>query len=159
MTTKQGILIGCGVAFVLGVLLVALVIALFVHMAKDVEGVLVKVDIPMDVSVGETFDLVVNVHNERTGRDLALSDIDISENFLSGFTVVSTDPEAKSTTHVPIVEKRGFTFEVRIPAGESRPFSFRLRAEKEGIYRGDVDLYEASRSITTMVQTVVRPKE
>jgi len=60
---------------------------------------------------------------------------------------------------VPIDDSRSFTFDVPVSAGTSRSFIFTLRAEKPGIYRGDVDVCEGTQIITEMAQTVVKEKE
>jgi hypothetical protein len=60
--------------------------------------------------------------------------------------------------HVPFDNRRSFTFDVSLPPGESRTFTFRLRAEKPVLNRGDVDVCEGLRFITGMAQTSVREK-
>lgn len=159
MTGKKAVLIGCGSAAGLVLLLVVAFVAWVAHISKDVEGVSVAADVPLDVVVGETFELVVNVRNERERQPLALSDIDIGEEYLVGFAVISTEPTPESSMHIPLDNSRSFTFGVSIPAGEAKAFTFKLRAEKAGIYRGDVDICEGSRFITTMAQTVVKDKQ
>ena len=129
------------------------------HVAKDVEGVAVTVHSPSDVQVGQTFDLEINVTNERPRKVLQLSDIDIAEQYLTGFTVVTVKPPQKSSMHVPVVDSQSFTFDTTIAAGTSQTFTFTLRAEKEGIFRGDVDISEGMRTLTSMAQTVVKAKE
>jgi hypothetical protein len=47
---------------------------------------------PTDVVVGQTFELEVVVKNERPGEILQLSDVDIAEVYLDGFTVSSIKP-------------------------------------------------------------------
>jgi len=99
------------------------------------------------------------VKNERSGKVLRLSDVDIAEVYLAGFTVSAMKPTPKSNTHVPIDNSRSFTFDVPVSAGASQSFFFTLRAEKPGVYRGDVDVCEGARFITGMAQTVVKEKE
>jgi hypothetical protein len=124
-----------------------------------VKGAGVSIDGSTDVSVGETFELSVTVTNERPRKVLALSDIDIAEDYLAGFTVSTIEPSPRSSMHVPIDNSRSFKFDVRIPAGESRTFTFKLRAEKPGLYRGDVDVCEGARFTTVMAQTSVKEKK
>lgn len=139
-------------------LLVVILIVGFIHVVQDVQGVAVSANSPLDVAVGETFDLTVEVKNERKTKVLELSDVDINEEYLAGFSVISIDPEFKSTMHNPIDNSLSYTFGVTIPAGETRTFTFTLRAEKAGIYRGDVDVCEGTRLITAVAQTVVKDK-
>lgn len=150
---------GCGIATLLCVAGIAAIALLVVYLSQDVKGVAVSVDGPTDVVVGETFELKVTVTNERPRKAVALSDIDIAEEYLEGFTVSTIEPQPKSSAHVPIDNSRSFTFGVSISAGASRTFAFALRAEKAGLYRGDVDVCEGMRFITGMAQTSVKEKE
>ncbi len=159
MPSKKAIAWGCGIAALVGLAVIVVVVAGFAYLAQDVQGVAVSVDGPTDVVVGQTFELSVTVTNERPRKVLFLSDVDIAENYLAGFTVSSIEPRPKSNMHVPIDNSRSFTFGVQIPPHASRTFSFTLRAEKPGLYRGDVDICEGARFITGMAQTSVKEKE
>jgi len=156
MSAKKVIAWGCGLVAAIGLLGVGAVVLFIVYASQDVKGVGVAIDGTTDVRVGETFELTVTVTNERPRKALALSDIDISEDYLAGFTVSTVDPTPKSSMHVPIDESLSFTFDVRIPPGQSRSFVFELRAEQPGLYRGDVDVCEGVRFITGMAQTSVK---
>jgi len=156
MSTTKIIALGCGIAALVGVLAVAAVVLFFVHVSKDVEGIAVAVNGPADVAVGQTFELEVTVTNERPRRVLMVSDVDIAEDYLAGFTVSSVSPTPKSNKHVPIDNSRSFTFGVQIPPRTAKSFKFKLRAEKPGLFRGDVDICEGARFTTEMAQTVVK---
>ena len=159
MVSKKAIAWGCGIAALVCLVGVAALALSFAYIVQDVKGVGVSVNGPTDVVVGQTFELSVTVTNERPRKVLALSDIDIAEDYLAGFTVSTIEPRPKSNMHVPIDNSRSFTFEVQIPPQASRTFSFTLRAEKAGLYRGDVDVCEGARFITGMAQTSVKQKE
>jgi hypothetical protein len=159
MVAKKTIAWGCGLAALLCLAVVAAVVIGVGYVVQDLEGVAVAVNGPTDVVVGQTFDLNVTVTNERPRNVLALSDIDIAEDYLAGFTISTIEPRPKSNTHVPIDNSRSFTFGVKIPPKAARSFRFTLRAEKPGIYRGDVDVCEGMRFITGMAQTSVKEKE
>jgi hypothetical protein len=135
------------------------VVLFIIYALQDVKGVGVSVDGPTDVVVGQAFDLIVNVTNERPQKVLTLSDIDIAEGYLAGFTVSTIEPRPKSSRRVPIDNSRSFTFGVQIPPQASRTFTFTLRAEKPGVYRGDVDVCEGARFITGMAQTSVKENQ
>jgi hypothetical protein len=159
MPSKKVIGWGCGIAALVCLAGIAAVVLFVLYASQDVKGVAVGVDSPTDVVVGETFDLTVTVTNERPRKVLALSDVDIAEGYLAGFTVSRIEPRPRSSMHVPIDNSRSFTFEVKIPPGASSSFKFKLRAEKPGVYRGDVDVCEGSRFVTGMAQTSVKEKE
>ncbi len=158
MTTKKAVLLGCGIAALAGFLAVAAVVGFIFYVSQDVKGVAVAVNSPTDVVGGQTFELAVVVTNERPRKAMALTDIDIEEAYLSGFTVSSIDPNPKSSMHVPVANSRSFTFDTPIPVGGTRTYTFKLRAEKPGVHRGDIDVCEGSRSISTMAQTSVKEK-
>ncbi len=159
MASNKAIAWGCGIAALVGLAGVAAVVLCFAYIVQDVKDVGVSVDGPTDVVVGQTFELNVTVTNERPRKVLALSDVDIAEGYLAGFTVSMINPKPKSNKHVPIDNSRSFTFGVQIPPRASRSFTFTLRAEKPGLYRGDVDVWEGARFITGMAQTSVKEKE
>jgi hypothetical protein len=158
MNTKKAILLGCGTVTFLGLLAVVGVVMFISHVAKDVEGVGVTINSPTDVSVGETFKLDVTVRNERQGKVLELSDIDIADEYFNAFTVVSVTPTPKTEMHVPIDNSQSFTFDRKIQPGKTQVFTWELRAEKPGIFRGDVDVCEGMQFVTKMAQTVVKEK-
>ena len=83
MNTKKAIIIGCGTVTLLGLLAIAGLVMFVAHVAKDLEGIAVSLHAPTDVTVGETFKLEVHVKNERSGKVLQLSDIDIADEYIN----------------------------------------------------------------------------
>ena len=156
MAVQKILRVGCG--FVVGIAVVLVIVfgVCVYYGSQGLEGAAFTVKSPMDVRVGEVFDFVVEVTNARAEKTLELGDIDVSEDYLAGFTVVATEPEAKSSMHIPIDNTLSFTFDTSIPAGETKAFTFKLRAETAGMYRGDVDVCEGIRFTTRMAQTVVK---
>ena len=98
MNTKKAIFIGCGAVTLLGILAIAGLVMFVSHVAQDVEGVGVTVSSPTDVSVGESFKLEVAVKNERNGKVLELSDIDIADEYFNAFTVMSVTPKERPSS-------------------------------------------------------------
>jgi hypothetical protein len=159
MITKRTLIIVCGVLGFMVITVLAAVLFFFRHVSMDLTGAAVVVNAPADVVVGQTFDLQITVKNERSSKILQLSDVDIGEAYLAGFSIASVKPAPKSNTHVPVDNSRSFTFAVPIQPGATQTFVYTLRAEKSGVYRGDVDVCEGLQFITTMAQTVVKAKE
>jgi hypothetical protein len=159
MNRKKAILMGCGGLVAFFLVGTAVVTAFLIHVSKGVEGVGASVESPLDVVVGETFTLTIKVENQRGNDSFMLNDIDINDTYLSGFSVISVDPVPEEDQHVPIDNSQSYSFNVGIPSGESREFKFELRAEREGIFRGDVDICEGMRFKTITAQTVVNAKE
>jgi nitrogen fixation protein FixH len=149
--------IGCGAAILLVLVAIAAIAFFLGHVARDPQGIAVSVASPTEVAVGQNFDLTVTITNQRPRQAFGLSDIDVSEEYLAGFTIGEVVPKAKSNTHIPFDNSRSYTFDLRIPAGQARRFTFTLRAQKEGLYRGDVDVCEGARFVTEMAQTFVKP--
>jgi hypothetical protein len=156
MSVNRKILIGCGTLLLAGVMLAGLGIAWVLHVSEDIEDASVVVRVPLDVQVGETFRLEVAVRNERNADVLTVADVDIGDSYLSGFTVVATDPLYHSAMQVPLLDTWSHTFDLPIAASTTATFIFTLRAERAGIFRGDVDVYEGSQLTTTIAQTVVK---
>jgi hypothetical protein len=128
-------------------------------MSGEPSGIAVTVDAPIEVPQGKTFDLVVTVQNDRKGKSFKIGDLDIYGDYLRGFVVLSKDPEPESEMGLPLDDGMSHTYNVWLTAGETREFTFSLRAEEPGIYRGDVDVYEGMRCITKTAQTVVKEGE
>jgi hypothetical protein len=160
MSNRKKIIIwGCGSALVLMLLIGGVVVMFLKHLMTDTQGAVVHVVVPSEVTVDETFDLEVHVKNDRAKDSLKIDDIDIHDEYLEGFMVVSTEPKHKSTTHVPIDNSQSFTFDQALKPGQTNRFVFSLKAVKAGIFRGDVDVTEGVQFVSEMAQTVVKEKE
>jgi len=153
---KKPWLIGCGIAFLLGLAVIAAVVLFFTYVSQDPKGLLVQLEGPDEVKQGETFDLIVNVVNERANKPLKVTSIDIGEDYLKAFAVVSTEPRARSSQHVPVDDSRSYEFDVSVPPRSTNIFKFRLRARETGIFSGDLDVCEGTRFLTTVVETEVK---
>jgi hypothetical protein len=159
---KKAILIGCAAVVLLPVL-AAIIFNLVFPIPNEMEGVSVSVNAQSDVIVGDTFVLAVDIKNTRE-KKILMRDIDII-NYLAGFTIISIEPTPKSKKRIatPFHNNQVYIFRVPIPAKETKTFTFKLRAETAGTYRGTIDVYgdvdvdsiKGLRVITTMVQTVV----
>lgn len=157
MTLKKGILAGCGCAALLAALGALAVVLWVAHVSRDPEGVRVAADGPIDVLQGEEFTLTVRIVNERADKPFKLGDIDVGTDYLDRFVLLGVEPEPRSTMdNRPYDDSRSFTFDTQVPAGQTAEFRFRLRAEKAGIQRGDIDVCEGPQFLTTFAQTVVR---
>jgi len=151
----RGVLIGCGIFAILGVLAACAVGVILYRLVQPPENVTVMVAAPGEAVVGQESDLVVTVSNQRAD-EVHVGDIDLAESYANAFTVVSTDPEPKSRTGYGVFGIQSFTFGTSIPAGSSQVFTFRLRATTAGIHRGDVDVSVGNGMITKVAESVVR---
>lgn len=155
MTTKKMIALGCGIFLLLFLVGVAVVVLLVAHVSQDPKEMRLVVDAPVSVERGKEFALVVSVINDRPGQFLEVSSIDIGEEYLKGFTVISCEPPFSGSTHVPIDESRSYEFKHRIPPGATNQFAFKLQARKAGRYSGEIDACEGMRFLTMVVETQV----
>jgi len=155
MKTGSAILMGCGLALAC-LLVLGLAVGGFVfYAAQDPKGMRISVHGADTVRTNELLELVVEVVNERAGNTLNVSSIDIGEEYLEGFMVVSTEPPHRSSTHVPIDNSRSYDFDRVVPSGATNVFKFKLRARKAGTFQGDVDVCEGMRYLTMVVETKV----
>ena len=153
MKTQKLLLIGCGLCAVLGAIGLALLIGGFVYLSQDPEGLSVTLQQPAVVERGREFTLTVSVVNERERKSLKIDNIDLSEDYLKGFTVISYDPPCQSS-YVSL-GTRTFEYDATIGPGESNLFTFTLKPLRKGRYTGDVDVYEGWLFLTQVADTVV----
>jgi len=156
MAWTKWVAFGCGGCLLVVVLAAVAMVSCVGYFGQDPTGVEVTLASPLDVAVGEVFRLDVEVTNQRKGKPFGLTDIDLDERYLEAFTVVRTVPEHSASMHIPIDNSRSFTFDRPVVPGETAVFTFELRAERAGFFRGDVDVCEGARFLTKMVQTTVR---
>lgn len=155
MNAGKAIAIGC-----LAVALVALagmltVGAFLYHVAQDPEGIAITVDAPLDVALGDTFPLAVTVTNVREGQPVTMNDIDIADEYLAGFVVISVDPAEQSSMHIPLDNSMSYTFNTELAPGDSKTVTFNLRAQETGVFRGEVDVTQGMQFTSAVAQTVV----
>lgn len=150
----KAIALGCLGVGLLGFVGTIAAIGFLYQLSHDLEGIRVSVDAPLDVTFGDTFGLVVTVTNQRDEL-LTLSYIDIADEYLAGFVVVSVDPIEESVEHIPLDNSMSYTFNAGIPTGGTRVFTFNLRAEDTGSFRGHVHVVADLRFTSLVAQTVV----
>jgi hypothetical protein len=155
MTTKRAVLIGCGGAFFVFVVAIAFSVNCYQNFIQDPEGVAISVEGPLTVTLGEEFTLTVVVRNLREEEPFHLSEIDIAESYLDHFLILGTKPRAKSEMHVPLDNTRSFSYEVPVAPLQEKRFAFQFRSTAPGLFRGDVDVCEGTRFLTTSLQTEV----
>ncbi len=155
MSGRQILAISCAGVFILGILTCVLVGVLLVKMTNDPEDIMVTVSAPDEVQLKKPMELVVQIENRRSRKDFKLTDIDISEDFLEAFVVLSTTQEVRSSTNAPFENSRSFHFNDNIPAGETREYCFGLRPLEPGLHRSDIDICEGMNFLTQMAQVYV----
>ena len=108
----------------------------------------VRLRCPESVSVGEKFDLVLEIRNLHS-EAIRLDSIDMDLDFLSGFDVVSINPTASDP--MDILWCRSWEFRNSVSPGETLNVTFTLTALKQGHYVGDVDVCNPNQDFTTVI--------
>jgi hypothetical protein len=94
--------------------------------------------VPDELTVGQPFALVVDVKNPH-GSAIKLDSVDVADTLLKGFQVVSVEPSAKDTMHVPLLDQRSWSFETSVAAGATHRVTFNLKPLLAGRFSGNVD--------------------
>ncbi len=134
--------LGCAAmaAVCTGVAFVAL-IALAVFFGRDPEGVVVNMDYPREVVVGEPFDVVMEIRNIGD-EDAEIGDLDLDQflggSFLDGCDVVSTDPSMEMDVSVPGF--KSFHYNATLEAGDTHTVRFTVEAREPGNWGGTVGI-------------------
>jgi hypothetical protein len=121
--------------------------------ADYTEGVMVWVKMPRRVIEGEIAILEIIVENGRLKDDFLMSGIDVDDEFLDGFKVVSIYPEPRHRDHTYGVLELEYPVDLR--PRETWELEITLRAEKPGIWIGEVDVGEGDDWITRIAQARV----
>ena len=115
------------------------------------------VDHPNTVHVGEDFTLKVSVKNEGSS-DLKLEDLDIYDDLLDGFEVVSVTPKPRSTSSVFGI--RTHVFSQNLAPAEIFDIEFELRGKNTGQWGGDIDACTRLQTFVTHyteIEVMVQP--
>lgn len=57
--------------------------------------------------------------------------------------------------HIPLDNSMSYTFNTELAPGTSKTFTFNLRAQETGIFRGEVDVTQGMQFTSAVAQTVV----
>lgn len=111
----------------------------------------VEMEYPDTVVVGEEFDLVFGIMNRESGSR-TLNSIDVHDDFLGGFEVVSMTPAPGSRED--LWGYRIFNFDESIKSSDTLIVTMKLRAENVGIWSGDVDFTNRLENYVTRVPEI-----
>jgi hypothetical protein len=127
-------------------------------LAAGPEDLEVEVEAPLEVRVGERFEVVASVEN-LASRPRTLVDLDVADSYLAGLAIVETVPPFSDAVHVPFDESLSHSFDLTVgPSGRKRVV-FHMAAVSEGDFAGDIDFCVDSevRCVPYPVRTLVRP--
>jgi len=117
------------------------------------EEIMAWVEMPRSVLEGETVVLRITVENGYLKREYRMSTVEIYDDFLNGFKVISIVPEPRHKD-----DSYG-TLELEYPIDlsprEDWELEITLQADKAGVWVGDVDVYAGDHMLTRIAQARV----
>jgi hypothetical protein len=129
---------GCGCLVLLGILAIAALAWFGFALEEEGKHVVVRVEIPAEVRMGESTDLVVHVANKKNDEALTVDSIDLPMELLDAFIVVSTDPVPGSTQSV--MGDMLYEFETDVMPGQTRAFRWTLQPKTTGPHGFELDI-------------------
>jgi hypothetical protein len=152
-----GIILGCG-----GLCLVIAVIGLvaggaFVRwLVEKPENINVDVNVPLLVSKGEPFAVVVTIENLIKESRL-LDSIDIDDKYLEGIALTGAEPPFIESYPLSFLDQHSYTFEQEIPPTGILVVELNAIAVRTGDFSGQIDVCidSASNCLPFAMRTVV----
>jgi hypothetical protein len=111
----------------------------------------VEMEYPDTVVSGQEFDLVFEIENRDSGSR-TLNSIDMHDDFLGGFEVVSITPSPGSRED--LWGYQIFNIDESIKSSDTLNITMRLRAETVGFWSGDVDFTNSLENYVTRVPEI-----
>lgn len=120
---------------------------------EDPKEIMAWVSVPRLAKIGDIISVKFSIENAREKKKFKLSGMDILDEFLVGFEILEISPEPRNKDHsfgylaleYPNDLKAGDVFEIVI----------KLKAEKAGVFIGDIDINEGDKYLTRVFQTRV----
>jgi uncharacterized protein (DUF58 family) len=107
-------------------------------LSEEPEGVRVEVTAPLEVAVGERFDVVATVENT-SDSTRTLVDLDIAQTYLAGLAVETSRPSFRNASHIPLDETLSHSYDLPIRPGQEAKIVLSVLAVREGDFSGDFD--------------------
>ncbi len=117
------------------------------------EGVFVTTTIGADVKVGDVFPLVIEIENARKEHSFILTSVDIEMDFIGHFDIVKYSAHPKSVNMDS--ECGTFLYDYIIEADTKKKLVMFLMAKNEGVFRGNLIVYEGGQYIENELMVVV----
>ena len=117
---------------------------------EDLEDIMAWVTVPRMAKVGDTISLEIFVENGRKNDEFKLSEFDILDEFLRGFRVLEITPEPGRKDHS--FGSLSLEYLNDLKPGETFRIELKLKAERAGVFIGDVDVVEGDEFLTRSAQ-------
>lgn len=102
------------------------------------EGVSMWIESPESVKVGEEFEILAHINNE-SDSTVTLQSFDIGDSYLSGVSILKSDPQFSDVSHIPIDNTMEHLFNTEIPSGTHLVVTLNAKAMSVGQHQGDFD--------------------
>ena len=103
-----------------------------------VEGIDIKMNIPITVNTNEEFVTQITVTNTLNNSQTLLS-IDIGDNYLEGIALLKTEPNFTEQMHIPIDNSVSYSFGEEIGPQETITIDLYWKALSEGEFSDEID--------------------
>lgn len=130
-----GIAAGCG-CLILVVALGSVAIYKFFDVPT---GAAIRVEAPLQATVGEPFTLVVTATNNSDSK-MQLVDVDVASSYVQGIAIKASEPQFSDSSHIPIDETVSYSLDLPIPPRGSVTVRFEAVGVSTGDFSGDVDV-------------------
>jgi len=152
-----GIILGCGgLCLVLAVIALVAGGAIVKWLVEEPENIHVNVDVPLLVSKGEPFAVVVTIEN-LVDESRLLDSIDIDDKYLEGIALTGAEPPFFESYSLALLDQQSYTFEQGIPPTGILVVKFDAIAVRTGDFSGQIDVCidTASNCLPFTTRTVV----
>ena len=105
---------------------------------KEPENIVIQVEAPLEVSHGEQFVIAIQIENTADETQV-LHSIDISDHYLDGIAIVSTEPPYRQSYHVPIDNTQSYEMSLDLPPHETTTVRLNAVAVAEGDFNSFFD--------------------
>jgi hypothetical protein len=120
----------------------------------DPQDVMAWISMPRQLKRKGSAKLEVFVLNGRADDTFRMSQIDIADEFLSGFEILDISPSPRQKDHSMGV--LSLEYPLDMAPGESWRLTISLRAKRRGVYIGDIDVLEEESVLTRAAQAQVK---
>jgi len=159
-STQKWIITGCVSVFVIAICCIAAVFGGLVWLGSMSTEGLAQIDVkaPTNVQQGQVYAITVEIKNI-SNDEITLYSVDIEENLLRGFIITSVKPTYLDTYDYGFGGEtyQTYSFDARIPPGQSLIVTFEGEAVLNGDFSGDVDvcLNSSFNCYTGFIRTIV----
>ena len=119
--------------------------------ALEPENIFVWVDFPKIVKLNSTINLKIEIENLRSKNAFEIESIDIGNNIGQGFRLKKVTPKPKDVD--TFMGELSLEYSYSLKPGESTTVILELIAVNEGIFKGEVDIWEGDNMLTRVAQS------